>query len=484
MEETGAGSVGDMGVLTRYAKAGGSFSYLFKVDETKTNYITCQYAPDDNGKTMIIKAGDVVIAEDKLSYYGEEELYSVKYEIPAEAMALAESYSLTDATTGITDNRKVLRISFSGAANQESPKLNDSAYTSTNYDNNPGIAALTSDIGTITKTADNAYNLVVPTNTKQIQLSAKLANSYGLLYVDDVLTDDTKKKTIATAQDETVINLLVYAEDHETSANYQLTIIKKDEEEVKNDDVAVASIQVAPTAKELGIGETVQLSAAVVPANATNTAVTYTSSNPAVATVNEAGLVTAKAAGTATITVASAANPAVTAACVITVLTPSIEMTGVADVAKGKSLKLKVKLNNISGDVKWSINSTKYATIKANGASATLKAKKKVGKVKVTVQVGDLKVTKTIQVVNPVKKLKLSKKSLTLRVKKTYKLKATVTPKNATNKKVTYTSSNPKVATVSANGKIKALKKGRTTITVQSKSNPKVKATCKITVKK
>lgn len=38
-----------MGKLTRYAKAGGSFSYLFKMDKKKTNYLNCQYSKEDNG---------------------------------------------------------------------------------------------------------------------------------------------------------------------------------------------------------------------------------------------------------------------------------------------------------------------------------------------------------------------------------------------------------------------------------------------------
>ena len=96
---------------------------------------------------------------------------------------------------------------------------------------------------------------------------------------------------------------------------------------------------------------------------------------------------------------------------------------------------------------------------------------------------GSIKKTVTIQVVNPVKSIKLNAKSKSIKAKKSYKLKATVLPKNATNKKVTYKSSNTKVATVSSSGKIKAKKKGKATITVTSKSNPKVKTKCKIVVK-
>ena len=81
-----------------------------------------------------------------------------------------------------------------------------------------------------------------------------------------------------------------------------------------------------------------------------------------------------------------------------------------------------------------------------------------------------------------VKKIKLNKKKVTLKKDKTFKIKTTVLPKNATNKKVTYKSSNKKVATVSKSGKIKAKKKGKCTITVTSKDGKK-KAKIKITVK-
>ena len=74
------------------------------------------------------------------------------------------------------------------------------------------------------------------------------------------------------------------------------------------------------------------------------------------------------------------------------------------------------------------------------------------------------------------------KKTVKLKKGKTYKIKATVKPKNATNKKLTYKSSNKKIATVSKNGKIKAKKKGRCTITVTSKDGKK-KAKIKVIVK-
>ena len=93
-------------------------------------------------------------------------------------------------------------------------------------------------------------------------------------------------------------------------------------------------------------------------------------------------------------------------------------------------------------------------------------------KAKYTVKVQKGKVT--------TKSLKLNKSKCTLKKGKTLTIKVTRDPITAT-EKITYSSSNKKVATVDKKGKITAKKKGKSTITVKT-SNGK-KATCKVTVK-
>lgn len=93
------------------------------------------------------------------------------------------------------------------------------------------------------------------------------------------------------------------------------------------------------------------------------------------------------------------------------------------------------------------------------------------------------KTTKKIKV----KKVKLNKKKATLRYKKKLKLKATVTPKNATNKKVKWYSSKKKYATVSKSGVVKAKKKGighTVKIYAKAKDGSRKKAYCKVKIKK
>lgn len=92
--------------------------------------------------------------------------------------------------------------------------------------------------------------------------------------------------------------------------------------------IAVSGVSVSPTSASIAVGGTQQLTATVSPSNATNKNVTWESDTTSVATVSSAGLVTAVAAGTATITVKSAADSTKKATCTITVTASGGGSTG------------------------------------------------------------------------------------------------------------------------------------------------------------
>ena len=80
-----------------------------------------------------------------------------------------------------------------------------------------------------------------------------------------------------------------------------------------------------------------------------------------------------------------------------------------------------------------------------------------------------------------VKSVSLNKTNVNLAVGKTFQLKATISPSNASNKKVTFSSSNTKIATVSSSGLITAKSVGSCTITAKSNNNKKTTVTVKVT---
>ncbi len=133
-------------------------------------------------------------------------------------------------------------------------------------------------------------------------------------------------------------------------------------------------------------------------------------------------------------------------------------------------------------DLVWSSSNESIVKVSSNGKLTAIKA----GSATITVKTKDGKYSVTCNVTVTGDDVAVTKVSISgsnaVTVGSTITLKATVTPTDATNKKVTWTSSNPKVASVDANGKVKGLTAGTTTIKVCSQENPKICAEKKITV--
>ena len=97
---------------------------------------------------------------------------------------------------------------------------------------------------------------------------------------------------------------------------------KVDVPQFKTKAISVVSVTLDVESLELTVGETHQLQATVAPENASYKAVSFTSSDDAIATVDNEGLVTAVSAGTADITVESLMDGSKTAKCAVTVKEP------------------------------------------------------------------------------------------------------------------------------------------------------------------
>ncbi|MGC3946361.1 MAG: Ig-like domain-containing protein [Chryseolinea sp.] len=135
----------------------------------------------------------------------------------------------------------------------------------------------------------------------------------------------------------------------------------------------VSSVSVSPTTLNLTMGSTGQLTKTISPSNATNQTVTWTSSNPSVATVNATGLVTAVATGTTTVTVQTENGGKVANA---SVNVSGIAVTGITagpanvNIPAGNTLKLTpviAPVNATNKNVNWVSANTAIATVDANG---------------------------------------------------------------------------------------------------------------------
>lgn len=153
----------------------------------------------------------------------------------------------------------------------------------------------------------------------------------------------------------------------------------------------------------------------------------------------------------------------------------------------GKTAKINVKYTNTTPETTkvWASSNTKVATVDQNGVVKGVKA----GKAKITLTVqnpGDaqaLVLSKDVTVKQYVTSIKLNATKKTIYNGKSFTLKATVNPKNAAYKAVTYKSSNRKIATVTSKGVVKGIKPGRVVITVTAKDGSKKVAKCTVTVK-
>ena len=225
----------------------------------------------------------------------------------------------------------------------------------------------------------------------------------------------------------------------------------------------------------------------VGPEEATNTEVTYQSSNEDVATVDENGLLTAVAPGTCTIVCASAENENKYDTCTVTVKKPVAKVdvkSSVQYMNVGVKKTLGTTVTPADADNKklvWSSTNPSIASVSSTGVVTA----KKAGSCKIIAKAQDgsgKSDTCTIIVKQPVTSVAISSADITLSAGSSQTLVAQVMPSNAMSKSVSWSSSNSEVATVNSKGVVTAVKEGTCTITAKATDGSGKKAVCNVTV--
>ena len=250
--------------------------------------------------------------------------------------------------------------------------------------------------------------------------------------------------------------------------------------------IAVTGVSLDKTSLTVKVGKTASLIATVKPENASDKAVTWTSDDETIATVDNSGLVTAVSPGTVTITVTTA-DGGFFDSCIVTV-----EPNVVTEITIDKpTLTLKAggtgKLTAVvepadaeNNDIIWETSDDSVATVDENGNVTAVG----VGTAIITARTSDGSVVASCEVtVEPVMVtgISLNKSSLTLKTGKTGTLTAIIEPADATDKAVRWTSSRSSIATVDKNGVVTALRPGTVTIKVTTVDGG-FSATCTVKV--
>lgn len=320
------------------------------------------------------------------------------------------------------------------------------------------------------------------TEGESIQLSATASDDSAITWTSSNPAIATVDGGKVTGVAEGVVTITATNASGTATANCTVTVNKK---------VVVPEITVSleQATAEVEVGKTITLTATV--SGSDNKAVAYKSSDDTMATVDANGVVTGVKEGQVTITVTSQADAQKTASCTVTVK-PAAVVSSVsldkttAEIEIGKDVTLKATTVPETGvSVKWTSSDDKVATVDGGKVTGV-----KAGTVTITatlVENGNETATATCKVTVKAseRKITLDETKLVLTQGEEKTLKATVEGYTDSSKgKVTWTTSDNKIATVDEKGKVLALKEGKVKITATNTENDvKVEASCEVTVK-
>lgn len=290
-------------------------------------------------------------------------------------------------------------------------------------------------------------------------------------------SSDTK---VATVEDGIIKTLApgtttITAKKANKEAIVYVTVVKGDSStpDVIDDgkEIKAVSINMNQTELNMKVSQDYKLTAEVLPSNTTNKAVTYKSTNTEVATVDATGKVVAVAKGTATIT-ATTAN-GIVAEVKVTVdeekakeiesITLSIKNVSLSPGNTIQLVETYSPSDAVVEKITWTSSDNNVATVEdglvtaMRNGTATITVSSDSGvKATCNITVNSSVVTVTTVNINP--------SSVSIRVNGTTQLSAEFYPPYASNKTLTWRSSNKSIATVDGNGLVTGKKAGQATI--------------------
>lgn len=253
---------------------------------------------------------------------------------------------------------------------------------------------------------------------------------------------------------------------------------------------SVTDISLNKSVLNLRINQTEKLTATITPENAVDQTITWSSSNPKVASVDNVGNVTALTLGTTVITVTTSNKR--TAECSVTVSNYEISQSELTfQLGKGnpKTAVLSVKSDDtLVKDVIWSSDNEVVATVakKEDGSAEVTAVSAGTAKIAAKMPDGTILYCAVSVMADattpeyPVTNIILDKTSLLLFEGQSEQLTAKILPENATDKSITWSSSDLNIATVDHTGKVTAVSIGEVVVTAVTSNH--ITASCTVRV--
>lgn len=381
-------------------------------------------------------------------------------------------------------------------------------------DTNGKVTFRASGVATITATLDNT-SLFEGERSHKDSITITVVDSFGISDASKIINVGESFDLTALVTDDTAIvswmssdeSIASFQESEEGSYKVTVTGNKKGVatitaiQEVNgvqkyaycevNVNEPVQDIILYPTKLEITKGDQYPLVLTFVPNRPDNMEVKWVSSNESIATVSDTGVVTGVGGGDATISVITMDGIKV-ASCELHVRVPvtgiSLSMTHVETNLSSKNYQLSYTIlpegDGVDRSVIWSSSNEEVLTVNQNGF-VTFKTP---GKATVICQTNDigtdgnnLIATCEFFIYEPVTSISIDYTDVTMKIGEKFRLTAEVLPIDATDKSVTWISSNTSVVTVDESGMLTAVGSGSAAVLVQSNDSG-VTAMCNVSV--
>lgn len=236
------------------------FQYDMAVDPSAPkNYLGVRYFGGDNGRTFDVYINDVKFKSERVTNANGGNSFYVQYdEIPASALAdiaTKDRYKRDQAGNYVLDEKgnkiPIITVRFQGnGTSYVGGVFGVYTTTTTTYATDADLNALAFDGGTLSpKLTDGTYDytVTVPRDATAATFDADPATPSGLVYVGDILIDDTQKRTVPLAADgaPTTLTLRSLAQDHTTAKTYRIQIVRAAAPPALTTEVSVTSRCVA-----------------------------------------------------------------------------------------------------------------------------------------------------------------------------------------------------------------------------------------------